>query len=101
MTLKSSSTTLIASVLILSACATQKEPTFGDIMEARGAESEKIGKNWNKGQKLIKEGKAKIKKGKAKVRKGKNLIDDGENMLEEGQDLVAESEAAFEKIKLK
>ena len=94
---------LILGCLAVTACASDPEPTKGDIIKMRGAEYTKIGEKWNAGEAMIAEGNALIKRGKADIKKGKKLINSGEDQVEDGERMVkkgrnakAEAEEAFD-----
>jgi len=78
---------MIALLLCLSfGCATTS--SVGDQMVDRGESAKKIGKEWNKGERMV-------KKGERYLAQSEKLMTEGQQLMEEGQKLMQQNEAAY------
>jgi hypothetical protein len=78
---------MIALALCLSfGCATTS--SIGDQMVDRGKNAKKIGKQWNKGERMV-------EKGEQYMAKSEKLMNEGQQLVEQGRKLMAENEAAY------
>lgn len=77
-----------AVLLMTSACASNKEPTFGEKIQGQSAEMKVVGKQWTKGDDMLSEGQALIKAGNKDIDKGETLVSKGEKKVHKGEALV-------------
>lgn len=91
-----------AVLLGLTACAGQKEPTFGERLQGQGAEVQAIGTKWSKGDamtvkgaKLLKAGEKEIAQGRAAVSAGESKVSQGNALISEGNKMKMDSEEAY------
>ena len=80
--------TAISTALLLGACSSTKEPTFGEKLQGQGVEVQALGKQWSEGEDMIAEGNALIKSGNKEIDKGESLISKGESKVKKGESLI-------------
>ncbi len=83
----------LAPVLLMAACATK--PTTGDHIARHGKAYEAIGKQWNKGDALLKKGERLVEKGNEQIKDGQDNVSEGEKLIKQGKRLFKESEERF------
>lgn len=76
------------SSLILANCADTSAPTLGDKISSEGNAVADIGKQWQKGEDMIKKG------AKLKI-KGKKEIERGDDLIKEGNQLKKNAEKSY------
>jgi uncharacterized membrane-anchored protein len=86
---------LITAPLLMGLTACSSTPSFGDRLLSQGQGTKQIGKEWNKGQELVKKGEKLKAKGQEQVEDGQDDIKKGTEMIEKGQKMIAESEKAY------
>jgi exonuclease VII small subunit len=85
----------IAILLLLTACA-QKDFTFGDRIILNSETAFELGKEWQKGEKMVQKGEQLIKEGKKEINKGETKVKDGEQLVKNGAYLMKNAETRYE-----
>lgn len=67
-------------------CATSS--SFGDQIVDQSKAAKKIGKEWNKGEKMV-------RKGEQYMAKSEKLMEEGQQLVEDGRKLMQKNEAAY------
>ena len=79
---------LIPVAFALISCAGTSNPTLGSRIASEGNAVADIGKDWDKGD-------AMIKKGEKMKRKGKEAIVEGDELIKQGKEAKRRAEAAY------
>lgn len=85
--------TAVASTLLLSACASKPEPTFGQLLGDRAAEYRAVKQDWQAGATLKSRGEKDIASGEKDIKTGEDLIKRGQRLVERGQRQVERGNA--------
>tara|TARA_R110002073_G_scaffold313274_2_gene485113 strand:+ start:616 stop:948 length:333 start_codon:yes stop_codon:yes gene_type:complete len=75
-------------LLVLGACSSTKENSFGDKLIGQGAEVREIGEKWSDGEELIAEGAELIEDGEDDVADGESLISKGKSKVSKGESFI-------------
>lgn len=78
--------------LILGACSSDKEPTFGERIQGESLEMKSVGKQWTKGNNLLEDGKSLVASGNKDIDKSAKLLKKGENKVKKGQTMIKKGE---------
>ncbi|MET0155912.1 MAG: hypothetical protein ABW189_07425 [Rickettsiales bacterium] len=70
-------------------CASHKEETFADRVQAHGGVFSSIADSWQNGEKMAADGKKMIEEGGEKFKKGRALMEEGEADRAKGQEMMA------------
>lgn len=86
-------TTMLAALVLVSACANGPDPeSFGGRLQAEGGEVARIGETWTEGEAVIRKGRAMIDDGEDEIDDGEDLIASGKKKMRRGEDLVRKGE---------
>ncbi len=80
----------------LAACATDREPTYGERIQDEGSSLKAVGERWSKGESLVKKGEERIEDGQEKIREGERMIEEGRDMVREGSKLMRDAKLSYE-----
>lgn len=80
--------TALSLLLLLGACSSAADLTYGEKIQNQGAETQQIGQNWSEGESLVTKGNSLIQSGNKHIDKGKDMISEGESTVREGETLV-------------
>ncbi|MEK6789090.1 MAG: hypothetical protein AABY68_09085 [Pseudomonadota bacterium] len=96
----------LTTTALLSGCASNQLPTFGESLKQRSAEQQALAGQWSEGSKLLKRGKDNVEDGQSKIDRGQKLLDEGQKQLKQGQEQLAkgtqlkqEAEAGYLKLR--
>lgn len=80
----------------LAACATNREPTYGERIQDEGSSLKAVGERWSKGEALVEKGEKRIKDGQKRIREGERMIEEGRDMVSEGSKLMRDAKLEYE-----
>jgi predicted small secreted protein len=87
---------LVVVCIGLAACATNREPTYGERIQDEGSSLKAVGEQWSKGDELVKKGEKRIENGQKKIREGERMIEEGRDMISEGSKLMRDAKLNYE-----
>lgn len=80
----------------LAACATNREPTYGERIQDEGSSLKAVGERWSEGEALVEKGEKRIEDGQKKIRDGERMIEEGREMVSEGSKLMRDAKLDYE-----
>lgn len=80
----------------LAACATDREPTYGERIQDEGSSLKAVGEQWSKGEELVAKGEKRLKDGQDRIREGERMIEEGRDMINEGTELMRDARFRYE-----
>lgn len=80
----------------LAACATQREPTYGERIQDEGSSLKAVGEQWSRGEALVERGEKRIQDGQERIREGEKMIEEGRGMVSEGSELMRDAKLDYE-----
>jgi hypothetical protein len=85
----------ITLVLLASLAACSTPPTFGERLQAEGAQVRELGESWSRGAELVDRGERMIDDGERMISRGEQRVAEGRDMVRRGERLMRESERAY------
>lgn len=80
----------------LTACATDREPTYGERIQDEGSSLKAVGEQWSEGEELVKKGEERLEDGQNRIREGERMIEEGRDMIKEGTELMRDAKLTYE-----
>lgn len=80
----------------LAACATNREPTYGERIQDEGSSLKAVGEQWSKGEALVAKGEKRLKHGQDRIHEGERMIEEGRDMINEGTELMRDARSSYE-----
>lgn len=81
----------------LAACATNREPTYGERIQEEGSSLKAVGEQWSEGEALVEKGEERLKAGQDRIREGERMIEEGRDMINEGTELMRDAKLSYER----
>lgn len=88
---------LVLFVATLAGCS--GEPTLGDIVIKQGEGIAAIGKQWNKGQKMVEEGEKLVTEGSDTAARGEEKIEQGKILKQQSEQACQQTDGCWEAMR--